>query len=154
MRRVLGFLPLLMILPVGVQAQTPEMEKIQFYVGEWNYEHSSGHGTMVFERFGDDLIYAKEEYTTNAGSLIRMFHVMGYDSDEGVYWWRRFTRSSGGSFFKGGLEGNTWTFTAEGGQLRMVQVMESDGVVNFRWESLAEDGSWEAGIQGTIRKVR
>ena len=154
MRRILGFLSLLLIFPVGVQAQNPEMEKVQFYVGEWTYEHSSGHGTMSFEMFGDNLLVGKEVYTTNAGTTTRMFHVMGYDRDEGVYWWRRFTRSSGGSFFKGMLEGDTWTYQSEGSNLRMVQVMESEEVINFRWERLSEDGSWEVGIQGTTRKVK
>ena len=158
MRRILGWsLVLSLIVPICVQGQSTELEKVQFYVGEWTYEHSSGHGTMVFKSFGDNLIYAEEEYTTDSGNLSLMLHVMGYDGEEGVYWWRRFTRSSGGGFFKGTIEGNTLTWVAEaveGRQTRMVQEKDSDDLFHFRWERSVDGGPWEATIEGTTRRVR
>jgi hypothetical protein len=132
------------------------MEKLQFYVGEWTYEHTSGGGTMVFDRFGDNLLYAKEEYTTASGTLSRMFHVMGYDRDEGVYWWRRFGRSPGSSYYKGTVEGNTLTWIIEGQEgrrTRMVQEKESDDLFNFRWERSEAGGPWEVTIRGTTKRV-
>jgi len=158
MRRALGvFLVFSLLVPLGLQGQSTELEKVQFFVGEWTYEHTSGHGTMIFESFGDDLLYAKEEYTTDSGNLTKMFHVMGFDTEEGTYWWRRFTRSSGGAFFTGTVEGNTLTWMAEpseGRQTRMVQEKESEDLFHFRWERSVDGGPWEATIEGTTKRGR
>lgn len=158
MKRILSlFFVLSLIFPLGVQAQNPEMEKAQFWVGDWSYEVGEGYGTMSFKSHGDLLIYAIEDYTNPSGALIRYVHVMGYDSEEGVYWWRRFTRSSSGGFFKGTLDGNTWTWlteVVEGRQTRMVQVAESEDVIQFRWERSIDGGPWEVTSQGTTRRVK
>jgi len=158
MRRILcPIFVLSLILPIGVQAQAAEMERTQFWVGDWSYEVGEGYGTMSFKSHGDLLIYATEEYTNPSGALIGYVHVMGYDSEEGGYWWRRFSRSSTGGFFKGTLDGNTWiwsTEVVEGRQTRMVQEVESEDVIRFRWERSIDGGPWEVTSQGTTKRVK
>jgi hypothetical protein len=158
MKRALGVLfGFAILLPSGIQGQTPEVEKVQFFVGEWTYEMGEASGRMEFEFFGDHLLVGKEVQNSGSGDAIRYLHVMGYDAEGGTHWWQAFVNSPSSEVFRGSAEGNTWTWVgpeeAEP-KMRFIIDLESDDLFQGRWERSVEGGPWEVTVRATATRVR
>lgn len=139
------------------EAPPPELQRFNYFMGEWTYDVGSSSGTMAWEWFGDFLARANEENTTASGNTTGLLHVFGYDTEEEVFTWHRYWSSGNIQIARGWVHGDTWTFLFDdpvGMKTRLIMVETSTDVVTFHWERSIEGGPWEVTSEGRMTKVR
>ena len=153
----LAFLFLSAIPTLAQEAPPPELQRLNFFTGEWTYDFGTSSGTMAWEWFGDFFVQANEENTTASGDTIGLLHMFGYDTEEEVYTWHRYWSSGNNEFARGWVHGDTWTFLFDdpvGMMTRLIMVETSAHVVTFHWEGSVEGGPWEVTGEGRMTRVR
>ena len=155
MKKALGALLVLSLLvPLGVQAQeqSPELQALNYWVGEWTSTGSDGSGgTQVCKWLGNSFVQCEGDDTN--GSIL---WVMGYDATEGGYTTSYFfDNGENGAFDTVTLQDGTMTWLIDiptGGQFRGTWVLESQDVLTYKGEMAEEGGEWV--VQDEIRMTR
>ena len=155
MKKALGALLVLSLLvPLGVQAQeqSPELQALDYWVGEWTSTGSDGSGgTQVCKWLGNSFVQCEGDDTN--GSIL---WVMGYDATEGGYTTSYFfDNGENGAFDTVTLQDGTMTWLIDiptGGQFRGTWVLESQDVLTYKGEMAEEGGEWV--VQDEIRMTR
>ena len=157
MKRTLGVLLVLsMLVPLGLQGQeaSPELQKLDYWVGEWTSSASDGSvEKSECNWLGDSFVQCEGDFTDGS-----MLWVMGYDAVAGGYTCAYFNgNGENGAFDSATLEGDTWTWLVEvptGGQYRQTFVMESEDVMISKGE-LTEDGvEWVVQVEDRMTRVK
>ena len=155
MKKALGALLVLSLLvPLGVQAQeqSPELQALDYWVGEWTSTSADGSsGTQVCKWLGNSFVQCEGDDTN--GSIL---WVMGYDATEGGYTTSYFfDNGENGAFDTVTLQDGTMTWLIDiptGGQFRGTWVLESQDVLTYKGEMAEEGGEWV--VQDEIRMTR
>ena len=157
MKKALGALLVLsLFVPLGVQGQeaSPELQKLDYWVGEWTSTDSDGSsGKSECKWLGDSFVQCEGDFTDGS-----MLWVMGYDAEKGTHTVSYFSSDGeNGAFDSATLEGDTWTWLVEvptGGGYRQTFVMESEDVMISKGE-LTEDGvEWVVQVEDRMTRVK
>jgi hypothetical protein len=150
----------LLLVPTEAPAQhtlTPEHQRLSSIVGEWSFVVGEWSCTSVNKQFGDFFVRVDGSCTDTSGHTSRRLQVYGYDPEEGVYWWHRYSDNGLSGSMKGWVKGNTWTFVSEepgGTKLRCTATEESPDVTTVKWERSVDDGPWEVTSELTATRVK
>ena len=154
MRRILGVMVVaFLMLPLSLKGQerSPELQKLDHWVGEWTSTTPDGSNpTGICKWLGNSFVHCESEGPEGA-----ILWVMGYDADEGAYTTSYFGDGGSGTFDTVTLEDDTMTWLIrgpEGGQFRGTWVMESQDVMTYKAEIAEEGGDWV--VQAEIRMTR
>ena len=161
MKRALGVsvvFALLLPLSLHGQEQSPELRKLDAWVGEWSYRiGESGHGTLICEWIGHSFVKYTESYTDEAGATGEILGVWGYDPEAGLYTWVRYWGNGRIDHFTGTFDGNVLTYsekTEDSTKLRAVITIESDNLKTFQWEESVGGGPWQKISEGRTERVK
>ncbi len=148
----------------------PEHKWMDYLVGRW-----TGEADVKASPFGPagKLTYTEDiEWFTGGFFLVMHWEskgpegedkglvVMGYNPEEKVYFSRTFESSGSTSYFKGPVEGDTWTGTSpefkRDGKLmkaRYVNKRLSPTSYSFKMEYSTEGGPWSTYMEGKATKA-
>ena len=154
MKRALGlFVVVCLLLPLSLQGQeqSPELQKLDYWVGEWTGTNSDGSsGTMACRWLGTFFVSCEAESPGFA-----VVWVMEHNAEKG-YKLTSFNNSGESGTINFSVQGNAWTWPWEVpnvGQFRMVWVMESEDVLTLEAEMSEAGGEWVTQEESTMAKL-
>lgn len=154
MRRMLGWLTLFsLILPVGLQAQTPEMEYLNRMVGAFKYNQIEGGGEC--KKVGDYILHCMSAWTNSSGEQIEAVWITKFDPESEEFMAFRFYNSGYSDSGPGWVDGDTGVFVYEGPggiRARMTQTWSGD-TLHYVWHRSVQGGPWEQTSEGSTTKV-
>jgi hypothetical protein len=155
MKRALSVLLVLSLLvPLGLQGQerSPELQALDYWVGEWTGTDTEGSmGTIVCKWLGNSFVQCEGDSPDGP-----VLWVMGYDATEGAYTTAFFFgNGENGAFDTVTLQDGTMTWLINiptGGQFRGTWVLESQDVMTYKGEVAEEGGDYV--VQAELRVTR
>lgn len=169
------FAGLLVIVLAGVAvAQGPQMPKpgqelkrLQYFAGTWHSEYQLkpgplGPGGKMSATDHSQWMpggFFLETRTEGNGTMgvLKGLAVMGYDAEAKVYTYDAFNNLGEADHFKGTVEGDTWTWNAEGmingksTKLRFTAKEVSPTMYTMKFD-MAPDGNWTTVMEGKATK--
>ena len=152
-------LPLPLTQASGQTEPSPEMQALDFLVGEWAYVNSQGEsmGTDVCEWLGTGFVQCMASGTNAAGNTIKLLSVFGYDAAMERYTWVRYWSTGLIDDHIGWLDEDILRWVqrdSAGGRYRVTMNIESPTAMSFQWEQSVRGGDWQPGVAGRATKVR
>lgn len=144
----------LLLFPAFASAQdrSPELQKLDYFVGEWTYGSEESPGSMHFEWFGSFLRCTE---VTSRG--VEVLHIWGYDPDDEVYRGCRYYETGYADCFHGWFSENQFAWVVEGRLSPITKIafnLESPSTYTFQWSRMVEGGDWEDRAVNRAVKVR
>lgn len=139
--------------PGASQERSPELQRLEYFVGDWTYGDPESPGTMHFEWFGSSFLRGREISPRGTEYL----HVWGYDEEEGAYTGCRYATNGYSDCFTGWFHEDRmiWFFGGSLNPLRRITfIFESPAAYTFRWARSVEGGDWETTSEGRSVRVR
>lgn len=157
-------------------AQTPQMPKpgpeqnrLQYFVGAWHSEYELkpgpfGPGGKMTNTDRSELMpggFFLITHTEGKGALgdLKELALMGYDTEAKAYTYDAYNNFGQAEHFKGAVNGDTWTWTAEsmmGGKpakMRFIAKEVSPTSYTMKLE-LAGDSGWITVMEGKATKIK
>jgi hypothetical protein len=152
------FFAIFTFVPLAGQDRSPELERLDYYVGEWTTDGGDqSSGTFACEWLGSRVLKCDSEFTYPSGVTPKTVGVWSYNPERGFYTWLRYWGNGNLDDHLGWVDGETWTWMQRdtaGGHYRFVMVEESPTEMTWRaWRSI-KGGEWEPTGDGTMTKVR
>ncbi len=145
----------LLVLPQQVVAQQPpEAQRMDVFVGDWEYEDLEG-GTKC-KWLGEFIIHCENSWINDAGDTVEAVFLTRYDQEAKIYTAHRFYSGGYTDSGLGWVNGNTWSFVYEGqagARYRFTGVISGD-TYTYEWHRSDKGGSWERTGGGSMKKVQ
>jgi hypothetical protein len=142
--------------PVG-----PEVQRLAYWVGTWNYKSATASSTITYQWFtGGFSLIGREEGTGSAGKYAYL-RVLTYDPAEKMYTHYLVTSGGpGGILAQGTVTGNTFNWEWKGlvngkpAAYRGTMVEVSPTSAAWKVERSIDGGPWSVTTEGTSTKVK
>jgi hypothetical protein len=145
----------------------PELKRLQYFAGTWHSEYElkpgpmgpGGKMTAVDQSQwmpGGFFLETRTEGNGTMGAL-KGLAVMGYDLEAKAYTYDAFNNFGEADHFKGTVQGDTWTWTADGmmngksTKLRFTAKEVSPTMYTMKFE-MAPDNNWTTVMEGKATK--
>ena len=145
----------------------PELKRLQYFAGTWNSEYELKPGPMgpggkmnaVDQSRWMPGGFFLEIRTEGNGTMgvLKGLAIMGYDPEAKVYTYDAFNNFGEADHFKGTVQGDTWTWTADGmmngksTKLRFTAKEVSPTMYTMKFE-MAPDDNWITVMEGKVTK--
>lgn len=157
--------------PTAAQPPTPGPEQqhlVRYWAGDWTYEIKAsgggpaGTGTITWKPFGNGFFLRYDEtHKPASGPAVEVVGIIGYDSEQKMYFWHRYWSNGYVDAARGWLHGATYTFdfgeSRRDGRLERTQaVMTEEGADRFafRWQRSVEGQPWEVTAEGRATRAK
>jgi hypothetical protein len=145
----------------------PELKRLQYFTGTWHSEYELKPGPMApggkmsavdQNRWmpGGFFVEIRTEGNGTMG-VLKGLAIMGYDAEAKVYTYDAFNNFGEADHFKGTVQGDTWTWTADGmmngkaTKLRFTAKEVSPTMYTMKFD-MAPDGNWTTVMEGKATK--
>jgi hypothetical protein len=161
MRRLVSaavFLSIFAFVPLAAQDRSPELNRLDYYVGGWNVDAGDqGSGSFACDWLGARVLTCDSEFNFSSGVSVKTVGVWSYNAERGFYTWLRYWGNGNLDDHVGWVDGDTWTWMqrdTQGGHYRFVFVEDSPTEMTQQWWRSIRGADWELAGNATLTKVR
>lgn len=140
--------------PAPAQDLSPELQRLDMFIGEWTYDDMDG-ATMC-ERLGDFIVHCTSDWTNADGNLVETVWVIGYNTQTERFQAYRFYSSGYWDSGTGWIEDGNWVTVYDarnGNKVKQISTITED-TWTFQWFSSVRGVPWESTSDGSATKVR
>jgi hypothetical protein len=153
----LAFLSSLTIpLTLHAQERSPELQRLDYLVGQWEWDSDAGSGTMICDWLGSRVLKCQSDFTFPDGNTSQTVSIMRYNVSRKCYTWVRYWGHGVVDDHWGWVDGNTWSWTqrdSAGAQYRFVMVEDSPTYMSTQAYQSVDGGDWVHYADMTATKV-
>ena len=161
MRRLVSaavFFAVFTFVPLAAQDRSPELERLDYYVGEWTVDAGDrGSGLFTCKWLGASVLTCESEFDFSSGVTVETVGLWSYNAEREFYTWMRYWGSGNVDDHVGWVDGDTWTWMQRdkpGGHYRFVFIEESSTEMSQQWWQSIRGAEWELAGNATLTKVR
>ena len=145
---------LLCACPASAQDLSPELQRMDQFIGTWNYDGMDG--TAICQRLADNIVRCNSDWTNADGDPVEAVFIWVHDPLTERYMTYRFYSSGYWDSGTGWFEDGTWVaiYDAQNGnKVKSTSTITADSWT-YEWYRSVRGGPWEQTSEGSATRAR